>query len=370
MPTRDESDDSTRTQFEIVDQVLNDCGRVMCQFQAQWMYVVTWVNVGYYGSSAGGSIVNSFQVILATDGTQSAGIFYFEDLNWSGGVTNGASASNGLGGIGAQVGFNQGDGVRFFYLPGSRVSNEVINLDTLSNIGVPKTFAYRIDQDEIVALEVQKLTDTYGNLVADGHLCFDDNTIENTPNAQVICEAQGCSANLPITWRINGVPAPVPATDVIDSSTFSTTSTLDLVFASAYDGLTLTCHADEGSMCEETISVTVQDSSTAFLMTDTGGIPVTNSRDVIPQIMVTAGDTVQFICVFDTADCGPYQTVTWDVDGAPLTDTENPGVLGGVSGVISLMQSLEISQGGLITCQFPDGSVKRSVQLNIEGEWD
>ena len=45
-------------QFAAVNNVLNACGRVMCGFQATWMYVVTWVSVGYYGSSAGGSIVS------------------------------------------------------------------------------------------------------------------------------------------------------------------------------------------------------------------------------------------------------------------------------------------------------------------------
>ena len=56
MPTRNAD---TEAEFAEVDRVLNTCGRVMCQFQAQWLYVVTWVNVGYYGSSAGSSIVSA-----------------------------------------------------------------------------------------------------------------------------------------------------------------------------------------------------------------------------------------------------------------------------------------------------------------------
>ncbi|XP_072047895.1 sushi, nidogen and EGF-like domain-containing protein 1 [Amphiura filiformis] len=243
MPTRNAN---TEAEFAIVDKVLNECGRVMCQFQAEWLYVVSWVNVGYYGSSVGGSIVNSFQAILATDGTQSAGIFYFEDLNWSGGTTNDANSSTGLGGIGAQVGFNQGDGVRYFYLPGSRVSNEVINLDTLSNIEYQRLFAYRIDTDQIVEPDTHKLSDSYGNPVAEGQLCFDDST-----TARVICEVQGCFSTLPITWKMNGVDAPAMATDVIDSSSLSTTSTLEFMFDITYDGHTLTCYADEASMCEK-----------------------------------------------------------------------------------------------------------------------
>ena len=47
--------------------------------------------------------VNSFQGILATDGTQSFVIYHFEDINWAAGTTNGGSSSTGLGGTGAQV---------------------------------------------------------------------------------------------------------------------------------------------------------------------------------------------------------------------------------------------------------------------------
>ena len=40
---------------------------------------------------------------MATDGTQSFVIYYFEDINWAAGTTNGGNSNTGLGGTGAQV---------------------------------------------------------------------------------------------------------------------------------------------------------------------------------------------------------------------------------------------------------------------------
>ena len=109
-------------------------------------------------------------------------------------------------------------------------------------------------------LEVQQLENSYGDPVADGHMCFDDNSMEGTPNARVICESTGCGATLTTTWRLNGVTVPAPGTQTDTphpDSAFTTISTFDLVFTNAYDGQILTCYADETTPCEESTSVTI-----------------------------------------------------------------------------------------------------------------
>lgn len=47
-----------------------------------------------------------------------------------------------------QVGFNAGDGEHYFSVPGS-MTNSVLNLPQMSNIGVPGQFVFRVDQNKI-----------------------------------------------------------------------------------------------------------------------------------------------------------------------------------------------------------------------------
>ena len=49
-----------------------------------------------------------------------------------------------------QAGFNAGDGIRYFNIPGSR-THEVINLPTQSNVGNPGRWMFRIDSAKIEA---------------------------------------------------------------------------------------------------------------------------------------------------------------------------------------------------------------------------
>ena len=81
---------------------------------------------------------NTFQVVLATNGRFSFAIFSYADdgIQW---LAGGAS-----GQITAQVGFDAGDGERFYSVPGSRTA-DIVNLPTMTNIGVPGKFVFRID---------------------------------------------------------------------------------------------------------------------------------------------------------------------------------------------------------------------------------
>ena len=47
-------------------------------------------------------------------------------------------------GDGANIGFNAGDGIRFFMVPGA-LTNQVLNIDEGSNVGVTGVYIYQVD---------------------------------------------------------------------------------------------------------------------------------------------------------------------------------------------------------------------------------
>ncbi|XP_072911934.1 alpha-tectorin-like [Hemitrygon akajei] len=112
------------------------------QFQARWVFVATWDNVAYYGSQS--TKVNSFQAVLITDGLQSFIIFNYGNIEWTTGTASGGYPSTGLGGTPAQAGFNSGDSLNFFSIPGSRTS-EIIDIEKTSNVDEPGRWVFRAD---------------------------------------------------------------------------------------------------------------------------------------------------------------------------------------------------------------------------------
>ena len=80
------------------------------------------------------SQTNTFQAVLATDGERSFAFFIYIDMQW------------GMGG----VGFDAGDDMRSFTLPGSRTSAASATIESGSNIGINGVYAYRIDFQSIV----------------------------------------------------------------------------------------------------------------------------------------------------------------------------------------------------------------------------
>lgn len=101
-------------------------------FSAQWVFIATWYRVTFFGGSSF-SPVNTFQIVLITDGKLSFTIFNYESITW----TTGMHASSGgdfagLGGIAAQAGFNAGDGKRYFNIPGSR-TDDIADVEMTTN---------------------------------------------------------------------------------------------------------------------------------------------------------------------------------------------------------------------------------------------
>ncbi|XP_019369156.1 PREDICTED: sushi, nidogen and EGF-like domain-containing protein 1 isoform X4 [Gavialis gangeticus] len=118
------------------------------EFSAQWVFVATWYRVTFFGGSSF-SPVNTFQIVLITDGKLSFTIFNYESITW----TTGMHASSGgdfagLGGIAAQAGFNAGDGKRYFNIPGSR-TDDIVDVEMTTNVGIPGRWVFRIDDAQV-----------------------------------------------------------------------------------------------------------------------------------------------------------------------------------------------------------------------------
>jgi hypothetical protein len=110
------------------------------KFDPKWALIATWVNVGYY--ELHDDKLNTFQVVITTDGLFSFAIFNYAKIEW---VTGDASQGNsGFGGTPAIVGVNAGDGVRFYKYKHS-LTDDVVKVVNESNIGVPGQRVYRID---------------------------------------------------------------------------------------------------------------------------------------------------------------------------------------------------------------------------------
>ncbi|NXN16557.1 SNED1 protein, partial [Indicator maculatus] len=118
------------------------------EFSARWVFIATWYRVTFFGGNSF-SPVNTFQIILITDGRLSFTIFNYESITW----TTGMHASSGgdlagLGGIAAQAGFNAGDGKRYFNIPGSR-TDDIADVEMTTNVGIPGRWVFRIDDAQV-----------------------------------------------------------------------------------------------------------------------------------------------------------------------------------------------------------------------------
>ncbi|XP_054660981.1 sushi, nidogen and EGF-like domain-containing protein 1 isoform X4 [Grus americana] len=111
--------------------------------QPTWAFVATWDRVSFFGAAS--NKVNTFQAVLATDEVTSYVMLNYGDIQWTTGIANNGDAHTGLGGVPAQAGFNSGDDVHYYNIPGSR-SPEVLRISRRSNVGVPGRWIFRVDE--------------------------------------------------------------------------------------------------------------------------------------------------------------------------------------------------------------------------------
>lgn len=108
-------------------------------FNPQSMFIVTWDSVGHYQNQY--SKVNSFQLVLVTDGLNSFAIFLYDDngINW---IDTDRKYSSSSEYTFAQVGVDSGN-EKYFTLPGSGTANVAVLAKT-SNVGLPGVWLMKI----------------------------------------------------------------------------------------------------------------------------------------------------------------------------------------------------------------------------------
>jgi hypothetical protein len=109
-------------------------------FEPTMVITATWYRVGAFSSQT--SKLNTFQIVLSTDGDRSFVFFLYHDIQWTSPKNNTNSY--------AQAGFNAGDGITFETLPYSN-TEDIIQLVNQSNVNIPGLFVYRVDTDKIDA---------------------------------------------------------------------------------------------------------------------------------------------------------------------------------------------------------------------------
>ncbi|KAM4772091.1 sushi, nidogen and EGF-like domain-containing protein 1 [Rhinophrynus dorsalis] len=144
-------------------------------FSATWVFIATWQRVTFYGGDAT-SPVNTFQIVLITDGFRSFTIFNYETIEWTTGRhASSGGDSSGRGGIAAQAGFNAGDGWRYFNIPGSR-TDDIAGIANTTNVGIPGRWVFRIDNNHVQVGECRNTTSVCWTLrpCLNGGRCIDD----------------------------------------------------------------------------------------------------------------------------------------------------------------------------------------------------
>ena len=146
-------------------------------FEATQLFIATWSRVGYYEEHTDLVAIimecaclykhapcgkhklhqpifpcmqtNTFQVVLITDGSCSFVTYFYADrrIQWTTGDASGGEG--GLGGTPAQAGFDAGDGMRFFSIPGSQTP-AIVDIETTTNVSIPGQWTFRVDLDNIV----------------------------------------------------------------------------------------------------------------------------------------------------------------------------------------------------------------------------
>ncbi|MDT4332548.1 nidogen-like domain-containing protein [Methylomonas sp. MED-D] len=125
-----------------VDTRCDGCGNVYVGAPNSNTTIVTWNNVGYYSEHA--DKTNNFQLVLRNQQNGDFDVeFRYDRLEWTTG--DASNGSNGLGGTPAQAGFDAGDNVNYFTLPGSFTS-DILDIANNTNVvnGDPGFWSFSI----------------------------------------------------------------------------------------------------------------------------------------------------------------------------------------------------------------------------------
>ncbi|XP_048255290.1 sushi, nidogen and EGF-like domain-containing protein 1 [Haliotis rufescens] len=127
-------------------------------YTPSWVLLATWADVATFKSED--NKVDTFQITMATDGTASVVILFYERIEWVYDNSDFLALYQGTEpSVRTQSGFLAGDGMKSYLLPGSK-SDELINITKLSNVGVAGKFIFRVDSD-ILPVHLPDTTSQY-----------------------------------------------------------------------------------------------------------------------------------------------------------------------------------------------------------------
>lgn len=159
------------------------------KFIANWAFIATWYDVGYYGATGSGKDKrNTFQCVLVSDGTLSFVIINYHQIEWTTGSNSNGTPETGLGGNPAQAGFNAGDAVNFYEIEGARTTS-VINLTKTSNVCIPGRWIFRVDSPAITGNSGKLYTSPSSGSMLGGYdvaitgPCFEAATLPSSSDA-------------------------------------------------------------------------------------------------------------------------------------------------------------------------------------------
>lgn len=107
-------------------------------FEPTMVIIGTWYRVAAFSRPI--SDINTFQIVLSTNGEHSFIFFLYHDLQWATPIEYVTDY--------AQAGFNVGDGNTFEMLPYSR-TKDIVRLVNESNVNISGLFVFRIDTDNV-----------------------------------------------------------------------------------------------------------------------------------------------------------------------------------------------------------------------------
>ncbi|XP_071969524.1 sushi, nidogen and EGF-like domain-containing protein 1 [Engystomops pustulosus] len=110
------------------------------------MFISTWDKVAYHGSKT--KKVNTFQVVLISDGKLTFLMYNYLDLQWP------SLKLNVMEGPSALAGLNNDNGSTYYQLPTS-LSTNITSLAATSNVKVNGRWAFNVDTSVI------QFTDTF-----------------------------------------------------------------------------------------------------------------------------------------------------------------------------------------------------------------
>jgi hypothetical protein len=157
-------------------------------------FIATWHNVGYFADHT--DLLNDFQLVLVDRSDLAAGDFdvefRYDRCEW---VTGDASGGRGgHGGTPAQAGFDAGNRVDYYAIPGS-LTEDIIHVCDRSNVGVPGLWRFEI-RNGVVHAEVDPEGgyDPFFEDVCTGRRC-------QPPELQLEGSAGPCVCTTPGSWR-------------------------------------------------------------------------------------------------------------------------------------------------------------------------